>query len=274
LKFDPFAQLPRFQEALIGSVVALQSHVGLLTEFDTKEAPFADFSYFDCMSCHHELKASPKGVMRPVRRGIAGRPPLPLWPTIQLKSAVEHVADVEGKDFAAEWKTWEAHLAKLELALTARPFGDPAAVVPAAKELHAELGKLAQRLRLTQFDKPAGQVAIKRLATMGTEVHDYYTARHLAWAINGIDKDVSGAPYAPFEDTPPPLFGGVGKDIFQKNGDYLHLKLPSMQKDFIVDDLRNSLPAAAKYDADRFDADLKMILSNFSAKPSPPSAAP
>ncbi len=259
--FDPFSQLPRFQEALIGGVVSFQSHVGLLTGINKhpkgEAPPFADFSYFDCMSCHHELKNSATGVARPVRHGVAGRPPLPLWPTMLLQAAVAHRAEAQGLPVPDELKKFNGLLADLELAMTRRPFGDAPAIAKSAATMHTYLGTLAVDLRNSRFDKPAALKALQMLTAQGIETRDYAAARHLAWGLDAIGKDIDGIKYEPFVPEADP-FGPIA-NIFRAQEDYLALKLPATKLNFIIRELPNNLRFGANYKPEQFDADLKRI---------------
>jgi Cytochrome c554 and c-prime len=92
-----------------------------------------DFAHFDCAACHHDLKL-PSWRQQ---RGYAGAPGRPLpntGPLALLRVVLDHAAGVAPalKPLADEFATKHAQLVK---AFDARPFGDPAAIANATREL-------------------------------------------------------------------------------------------------------------------------------------------
>ena len=115
------------RQAAVGAAVGFREAMKTLATAadEAKDGQMLDFALFDCAACHHDLIA-PSWRQE---RGFAGTPGRPLprtGPTTLLRT----VAGDDGGGF-------DAKFAALVKACDAKPFGDPAAIAPAARDLAA-----------------------------------------------------------------------------------------------------------------------------------------
>jgi len=245
---DPCSDLPRTKDAIVAGVVVLESYVRLMGEYSSEatenKAGWPELALYDCAACHHELRSRLGLKHRPLRRHAPGRPPLATWPVVLAQLGSAQAAGYEPTATADRWSSIRAQLLELEQAATTRPFGDPVAIRTAAQPLSASLSKLAADAAASHFDAAAATNALRYLTEPANyETNDYSTARQAGWAIRALaaDLDVANADR---------LFAS-GDD------DWLALKLPSGPELSVMENLRRWLPAAARYDSERFRKELE-----------------
>jgi hypothetical protein len=161
-----------------------------------------DFAHFDCAACHHEL-ASPS--WRPTR-GYATTPgrPLPFTgPTALLRAVLRYAseaapgADAPGspvrslKLLAGEF---DVKLAALLKAFSARPFGDPAAVAPAARDLAAWSDAVAKGLDALPYGDAQSARLLRVIAAVAQHSAGlgYDDAQQLLWAFDVLRSECPG----------------------------------------------------------------------------------
>lgn len=247
---DPCSDLPRTKDAIVAGVVTLESHVRLLDKYAAdaveNKATWPELALYDCTACHHELRSGLGLKQRPLRRHSPGRPPLATWPLVLAQLGTAQVAGYEPTATAARWSVIRAQLSELEQAATTRPFGDPAAMRSAAQPLAVSLAQLAAEAAASRFDSAATTKALQFLSEPANyETRDYGTARQAAWAIRVLAADLQTA--------------DPERWFFRGSDDVLALNLPSGPERSVIDNLRHWLPAAARYDADWFRAELQNV---------------
>lgn len=267
----PFADLPRTKEMIISAAVGLQSYVKLVEAYsqaageevpEATRARWPEFSLYDCGACHHELRRGEGLSQRPARRGVPGRPPAQLWPTALVQLAAGQLAGDDEAARQARWQPLAESLAKLESAVSQRPFGDRAAMAASAAELDQQLTKLCAELLSPQsagFDGTAAKRVLLSLSDVrgmaGGDIRDYHNGRQIAWAIREVGPEyLRYRDGAVINDAQNEAFKKRFDDFFRSDGtsagkDVLSLQLPS-QRDSVVGNLPHSLKAIANYDAD------------------------
>lgn len=246
---DPARDLPRLRSSVIAGAVALEAYTKLVGDYAGRsaagEAGYAwpELALYDCSACHHRLQKSLGNRQRPEPRGIAGRPPLWRWPELAARLAAQQAAGSGAAKSSERWQAVREPLLELKRATTIVPFGDPAAMQPAAAALAASLQALAHDASQTAFDSSAAQRAIAALTdAANVEINDYATARQAAWLLRQLAADLQRQDSATL--------------FLRGREDPLHLALPSGQQASVIDNLRRWLPAAAAYDAAWFQSEL------------------
>jgi hypothetical protein len=247
---DPCSDLPRTRDAIVAGAVVLESYVRLLSDYTTSaaegKAAWPELALYDCAACHHELRSGLGLKDRPIRRHAPGRPPLATWPIALAQLSAAQASGYDEKAVLARWSPIRGRLSDLEQAATSRPFGDLAAIDAATKPLAASLMQLTADAAASRFDATAASNALRHLSNPSTyETQDYATARQAAWAIRAIAGDLELA-------NADQLFASC-------DDDWLALTLPSGPDRSVVDNLRRWLSAAARYDAERYRAELQNV---------------
>ena len=131
----------RPRQATVGAVVGFREAMKTLEHeagVAGKKGQILDFALFECSACHHDLIVPS---WRQSGHGTPGRPLPRTGPTTLLRT----VAGPESSGF-------DAKLAALVKSCDAKPFGDPAAIGPAAGDLAAWADGLAKHLDQDRFD--------------------------------------------------------------------------------------------------------------------------
>jgi hypothetical protein len=154
------------------------------------EGRMLDFALFDCAACHHDLIA-PSWRQE---RGFAGTPGRPLprtGPTTLLRTLAGQAGDAAGG--------FDSRFAALVKACDARPFGDPAAIGPAARDLAAWSDALAKSLNQAHYDDAqtakllrAVAEAARRKPEQPGQGLDYDDAQQLLWAFDVLRGECKG----------------------------------------------------------------------------------
>jgi Cytochrome c554 and c-prime len=247
---DPCGDLAGAKDAIVAGAVAMQVYARLVGDYagaaaDSKAA-WPELALYDCAACHHELRSGLGVSTRPRRNHAPGRPPLATWPGVLAKLAAHQAAAYEAAQSESRWSLVMDAWQKLDRATTDRPFGDSAAMQAAAEQLAAVMIRLVDDTSNTRYEAAAARGAIALLTDEAQyETNDFATARQAGWALRAVLGDVG------FRET---------DGIFSPGGDDpLCLTLPSGPQRSVMENLRRWLPAAAKYDAAWFRAELKTL---------------
>lgn len=249
---DPSQKVAAAQDAAIGGAVVLEAYARMLAETaeaaSRGQAAWPELALYDCGACHHELRGVLGPSSRPERRHAPGRPPLAGWTTALARLTAIPQTDSEEIAAAERWSAVDKNLQSLERAFTARPFGDPAAVQPAALAVAEAVALARQEASLSIFDQTAARRTIHVLTSSESQrTLDFAVARQTAWAIQAILRDL--------EDP-------QAQVVFQANGrDPLALQLPAGPHRSVLENLARWLPAAAHYDSEWFAAQLQDLHS-------------
>jgi hypothetical protein len=248
---NPGRDLAGFKDAVVGGAVAHSTYVQSIADYASRavegRASWPELALYDCTACHHELRSGLGTKTRPQRDHIPGRPPLATWPNVLTRLAERQV----GGDGANSLSKLIEQQMQLRKATTIQPFGDARLMSAAASEAAQGLEQLALSASATSFDEQAARKALSFLSEpQNYDVADYSTARQAAWAIAAIAND---------------LAPGQGDLLFSRNADDpLSLRLPSGPKQSVMENLRRWLPAAGKYDAERFRQEMERLRTEFS----------
>jgi hypothetical protein len=141
-----------------------------------------DFAMFDCSACHHELM-SPSWRQERGFSGTPGRPVPRTGPMTLLRS------------FRGDQDAFEGKFSALVKASDVRPFGDPATMGSAARDLTAWADGLAKGLDQAHYDDARVLQLRRVMADAGRRKGrglDYDDAQQLFWAFDAL-KDESPA---------------------------------------------------------------------------------
>jgi hypothetical protein len=186
-------ELTQTRQVAVGAAVTFRAAVKVLAAEAARSASAPgrplDFASFDCAACHHDLKVP---AWRQVPGGsVPGRPPLSRWPVVLLDVVTRHVGGDPGTS-----NEMAAKLKALHDAVTARPFGDAKAIAAAAAALDEWTGKALERLQAHKFTADDAEKLLRELAAAAVKpvgprpVHDYDSARQLAWAFTIVYRDL------------------------------------------------------------------------------------
>jgi hypothetical protein len=240
-------EVPDLRAIIAGAAATVGESMRLL-EMSAQSDSLADFANFDCAACHHELE-------RPswrVARGYSGRPGRlrpRAWPTALLGLGAVQTASGDDRK---KMGSWSDQLAALQQTFETRVFGDPAAVVSAARDLVDSSDRLRGSLRSARYDRRAAVAALNDLARRATrESLDYDSARQIAWAFDRIYSGLDPKPDRPAE---------LDAILAELRG-HVAIELPSVRRDkTIVDALPRQLSAASNYSSNRFKSQFEEIL--------------
>lgn len=198
LGFNP-ARLEQTELVAVSGLVSLRTTIKHLIDSKPDEAagraPTLDFARFDCVACHHELRTWDRSWRQARMEGHSpGRPTPPAWPRALVRLGLE-AAD------PARATTWFAALNErmkaFDVAMTSRPFGDIEKSRPIAQQilrlLDEPLNALGEQARVKPngtgrvIDRREALRLLHRIGPIASElVHDYESARQIAWAFRTI----------------------------------------------------------------------------------------
>lgn len=272
---NPFQDQARFKDSVFSSAVVLEQYAKIAKDYATvwndktisPRPVWPEFSLYDCASCHHELKSGQGFPQRPFGNSPPGRPPAHLWPMALAELGELHVAQYDRAKAQASLDALESARVAFSRSLTGVAtdgtrgpvFGYPTAIASSAGALELRMTDLIERLKSAPFDKQVTAAAIVHLTNADRSKYlDYHSARQIAWAVREVSKDYKGDSYWP-EMPPTPteslidqLFGGAQSGT-------IRLKLPATQADSIIQKLPENLKAISEFDAQLYDAQLKII---------------
>jgi Cytochrome c554 and c-prime len=186
-------ELPQTRQVAVGAAVTFRAAVKLVAAEAGRRAAtpgkVLDFASFDCAACHHDLK-TPGWRQTPAVAAAPGRPPLSRWPSVLLDVAIRHAGGADAGSELAD------KLNALHAAATTGPFGDAQAVAAAATALDGWAGKAVDRLQGHKYTEAEAERLLRDLAAKAVQpggprpVHDYDSARQLAWAFKVVYAEV------------------------------------------------------------------------------------
>jgi hypothetical protein len=206
------------RQVAVGAVVTFREAVKTLAHAaeGVKASGMLDFAHFDCAACHHELE-SPSWRQA---RGFATAPgrPLPLTgPTVLLRAVVRHAAEANAQ-LRPQADEFDAKFAALLKAFGGRPFGDPSAVVPAARDLAAWCDAVTQGLESVRYDDAHTAKLRRMIAEAAQRPPDargaglgFDDAQQLLWAFATLTTECPGA--KPEVTAALPELGGPDKPL-------------------------------------------------------------
>jgi hypothetical protein len=263
---DPFEQT---RLVVLGGLVELRESMRLLADQAGADRPeplgttWPDFARFDCYACHHELRRGEGASWRQLRRrdGTPGRPAAPDWPLGLARLGIE---TADSPRAASRGADIDDALATLRESLKARPFGDPATLVPAARKVAARADSAIRALQQDSnaFDADKTRALLDRLCKMAETPTDYDSARQIAWAFRVIYRE--SVP----EDRQDPA---IGRELAGLETE-LALDLPPARTQAPIEtSLPDRLKKAAEFDPAPFQAHFARIAERLAA-PSLPTA--
>lgn len=247
---NPVTEMAGFRDAVVGGATIQAMYSKIISDYASSAADgktsWPELALYDCCACHHELRSGLASQTRPKRHHIPGRPPLATWPAALSRLALHQAENFDASQTENRATSLQTLFAKLDQTATGRPFGEPAAMSPAANALARAADQLAIDATATRFDERTAAQAIQFLTDVRNyEASDFSTARQVAWALTAIANDA-----AP----------GRGRLLFsQTTEDPLALTLPSGPNHSIMQNLQRWLPAASHYDPVWFQRELKAI---------------
>ncbi len=241
------------RKLLLGALAARQQSLDLVIDSATAHQ-WADYSLYDCASCHHELQSD----SRRQQRGFPaapGRPRQPEWPD-SLRNIAYRFYGGRGPQGQGTWQ----QLLQLEANLTDRfaeqPFGDPDQVRSAAQALRDEVSKAADGVARLPFGAPAARGVLKLLTQASADdLLTYDAARQVVWSIQVVTGEL--------QDKGEPLPEGFS-EIVETLGDPqttgVLSRMPSGRKQFIYPtSLQGDLERRAAFDPERLTAQLEKL---------------
>ena len=152
-------------------------------------AGLAEFALYDCAACHHELVIPSARQQRGYGGFAPGRPRFGSW-ALPLARAGAELAKPPTRPEARS--ALGALLVPLAAATAQAPFGEPAAVGPAARQAIRQLDALIDSLDALNLDAATARRFLTLLCRSGSRtLLDRDSARHLAAAIGVIVADLA-----------------------------------------------------------------------------------
>jgi hypothetical protein len=191
------------RQVAVGAVVTFREALKTLAraaEEAKDRGGLLDFAHFDCAACHHDLKV-PSWRQQRGSPGAPGRPLPNTGPLALLRVVLDHAAGAAPatKPLADEFAAKHANLLR---AFDAKPFGDPAAVAPAARELIAWADRAAKVLEEVRYTVDETRRLLTLVAAAaaaapakgGSPGLDFDNAQQLLWAFDTLHEECPGLP--------------------------------------------------------------------------------
>ncbi len=150
-KYDPKTELEQTKLVVVSGTAALREAAEVLMGEAGQDAPknrWPEFAQLDCYACHHDLKTESWRQKRGYA-GIPGRPQIKAWPSALVKLGLRHA----GSDASQVGSLQNA----LAAAFSAQPFGNPAAISGASKDLVKSLNEVLANLARKEYDQAAAR---------------------------------------------------------------------------------------------------------------------
>ncbi len=238
------------RKVMLGALAVRKQTLDLVID-STAAHRWADYSLYDCASCHHELQSE----SRRQRRGFPaapGRPRQHEWPGSLAKVAYRLYGGpgLEGKQRVEKLLRLEN---ELEIRFGEQPFGDPSRVQPVATALRNELEEAINTVEAMPITAATARGVLNLLSqTSSDDLLTYDSARQVVWAIQVISNELA--------DHGEPMSPGL-LEIAQSLGDPSSTgvvsRLPSGRGEFIFPaGLREDLQRRAAFRPDRLRAQL------------------
>jgi hypothetical protein len=213
----------------------LASQASVAAQGADPRVAWPDLAQFDCAACHQELL---KPRWRP-KRGAGGKPGRPLlrrWPAELTEVVLDQLAKEETMAFRNK-------LLGIQQTLGARPFGRPADIALAARQMADWLDQQISKVSAAKCNRATATRLLRRLCTIPPEgAPDYDSARQRLWAIRIIYQELSSAP------GPKPANDSAIRQILEPLNDKVPLKLPAGRDQSIVAQLPEGLKKRDDYD--------------------------
>ena len=247
----------RTQLVVVAGLVSLRESMNLLASQAKEKTPAKDpenawpeLAQFDCCACHHDLKTKSWRQKRGYA-GLPGRPQMREWPLALVHLGILHAAQGDlhrEKALATDIKN---KLTDLSVAFDAQPFGDPKMVTKAAQELSQSADNVLKKITTIRFDRGTAQ---RLLVGLGREskgrLHDFDSARQLAWAFHAIQ----------YELDPGYLADANIAKLFGTLNDQLKLQLPEGQVEVAKDYFKDALEKQISFDPERFNTNFEQLV--------------
>jgi hypothetical protein len=164
--------------AAVGAVVCLRRSVALLGfEPDpTRPSPELDFAHFNCVACHHDLRAD-SDRQKHGFPGVPGRPVPQTWSVWLVRAVLRHAESADRDKAGPLRRDFEAGYDALRRTFDARPFGDKAEVLKAAAAFDATCSAVQELVEKTLFDEPAARGLLAALVAEAAAALDAGAAR-------------------------------------------------------------------------------------------------
>jgi hypothetical protein len=213
-----------------------------------------EFAQFDCIACHHDLKADSWRQ----KRGYTGKPGRPtprVWPNALVAPALDSVvrndkAESPHRDFQEKMKAVTA-------AFDAQPFGDPKAVAAAARQAAQWADAQLKDIKAADFDRAAAQRVLLSIGKHAkSRLPDFDSARQLGWAFRTIGREWDPKWFANSENA----------KSFKELDEQLKLDLPKGQTEIVKDYLKDALEKLNAYEPEAFQRGIDRLVQSLPKK--------
>ncbi len=176
----------------VGAAVSLRESMRLLArasalclKTDDPDGRTLDYAHFDCYACHHNLK-TPSERQKRGFAGDAGRAPLSCWSLALIEPGITLAF---GDEAPRQRENFRRFREQVDAGLSARPYGDPEKIRPAAEALARWADELAVALDRTTWNESVASETLKLVVRFGDRSLDYDSAREIAWAVRAISHE-------------------------------------------------------------------------------------
>jgi hypothetical protein len=224
------------RQVVVGGVAAMLQEMQMLAGHERMAGNgWPELSFYDCSSCHHDLKVDSWRQKRgyPI---TAGRPMIRTWPLALVQLGLSESAAGDGEKL-------EEILDPVYKALDRQPFGDATELASAATSVAAQLQTVLERVGETEFDDAKATGLLRKLCRMGIEkTPDYDAARQLSWAFEVIYGELAPKPAADAQ---------IRQTLAELDAS-LNLNLSPGQETPVADSLAAAMRVASGYDPEAF----------------------
>jgi mono/diheme cytochrome c family protein len=253
------------RKILVGAIAARLQAAELIAD-SANNARWADYSLYDCAACHHELR-EPSARQERGYAAAPGRPRLHEWPNAILSTSLDLAVGPSGP----MRESIDATEAKLAVALSQSPFGEPNIVGSIATEQTALLRNAMKLAQSKPISANGARLIIKLLASppkngsLQDKLVVYDSARQVVWAIQAVAAELE----AMGEPLPPALAAKI-TSLGDPAISGLDPILPAGRQVFIYPEkLNEDLERRATYSPEKLAALLAEIATDI-AKPQAP----
>ena len=246
-------ELEETQLVLVGAAISLRDAMSLIAD-DGKKNAALDLSHFDCLACHHDLKADSWRRVRGYGTGKPGRVPMRPWSPELVRLAIKALPQAS---VAGQSATFEKLLAAVTGAFDAQPYGDAKTASTAAAALARFADGLARKLNrpalVTRKDAQSLLASFPSTFQTDRRLLDHDQARQAAWSFEVIHNELLATGMRK-DDKAATALAGIGKS--------LKLRLPDKKRSLEAD-----YPDALKRMNDYDPRDNKSLLSGLRLSP-------
>jgi hypothetical protein len=255
------------RQMLIGALAARKKSLQIVID-SAAAHPWADYSLYDCASCHHELQSDSRRQQRGFP-GAPGRPRQPEWPEPLLLIAYRLFGG-PGEEGQQRYQS----MLQLEQNLTRdfadQPFGNPERVRSSAEALQAEIDKAIAKVEALPINARTARGVLGMLSRTPIEqMLTYDASRQVVWALQVIAGELES-----HNQVLPPGVSEVIRSLGEPAASGVEAGLPSGRSQFIYPvGLQQDLELRAQFDPERLETQLRQLqtlLSDAAAlRPSP-----